>query len=125
MSHAFDWTESVELPVQALEQNEDEQLIEGVFAKMAKSHQITFYKHYQNLIQKYHTLKNYNMDREPDYWNSFYTIELPNHPVSKANGILDGIHAKDISSLIKQKHLMAYTLFRQSLKLQPEILNFG
>jgi hypothetical protein len=38
MSLAFGWIPSVELPVDKIEQNENEQLLESIFAKMAKTH---------------------------------------------------------------------------------------
>lgn len=46
MSHAFNWTPSVELPIEKIEQNENEQLIEAFFAKMAKTHNIENFNHF-------------------------------------------------------------------------------
>lgn len=46
MSHAFHWTPSVELPVDRIEQNENEQLIETFFAKMAKTQYVEFFNHF-------------------------------------------------------------------------------
>lgn len=86
MSHAFNWTPSVELPVDKIEQNENEQLIEVFLTKMAKSQNIEIFNHFQALLAKW---KN-EADR-PDYWTSFYTIDLPLHPVTKMGGILEGV----------------------------------
>lgn len=46
MSHAFHWTRSVELPVDRIEQNENEQLIEAFFAKMAKTQYVENFNHF-------------------------------------------------------------------------------
>jgi hypothetical protein len=38
MSLAFGWLPSVELPVEKIEKNENEQIIEAFYQKMAKTH---------------------------------------------------------------------------------------
>ena len=40
MSLAFGWLPSCELPVDRIERNENEQIIEETFSKMAKTHHI-------------------------------------------------------------------------------------
>ena len=40
MSYAFGWLPSCELPIERIERNENEQLIEATFSKMAKTHHI-------------------------------------------------------------------------------------
>jgi hypothetical protein len=40
MSQAFGWLPSCELPVDRIERNENEQIIEETFSKMAKTHHI-------------------------------------------------------------------------------------
>jgi len=40
MSYAFGWLPSCELPIERIERNENEQIIEATFSKMAKTHHI-------------------------------------------------------------------------------------
>lgn len=77
MSVAFGWTQSCELPVNAIEDNENEQLIETFFFKMAKTHNIQNFEHFQNLMSRYK-----GSAERYDYWQSFYTMDFPAHPVS-------------------------------------------
>jgi hypothetical protein len=44
MAHAFGFRESVELPVNKMEENESKQIIEDMFSKMAKRHHIENYQ---------------------------------------------------------------------------------
>jgi hypothetical protein len=46
MSLAFGWLPSVELPIESIEKNENEQIIETFYQKMAKTHQIENFKHF-------------------------------------------------------------------------------
>ena len=68
MSLAFGWLPSVELPIESIEKNENEQIIETFYQKMAKTHQIENFKHFQKLMSRWK-----NAAERPDYWNSFYT----------------------------------------------------
>jgi hypothetical protein len=87
MAHAFGWLTSCEIPVDQVEQNENEQIIESFFQKMAKTHAIENFKYFEQVLHNWKP-----SEKKPDYKNSFYTaIENPSHPVSKKGGILDGI----------------------------------
>jgi hypothetical protein len=48
MSYAFGWQPSCELPIDKIERNENEQIIESIFSKMAKVHHID---NYQKMVE--------------------------------------------------------------------------
>jgi hypothetical protein len=49
---------------------------------------------------------------------SFYTVDHgTNHPVTKLGGIIEGVHAKDISNLTKSKSPRAATFFGQRVEI--------
>ena len=50
MSQAFGWLPSCELPVDRIERNENEQIIEETFSKMAKTHHIQNYRKYVEIF---------------------------------------------------------------------------
>lgn len=110
MSLAFDWVMSCELPIDRIEQNENEQLIEAFFSKMAKTHQVENFKHFESLLTR-----SKNSADKADYWQSFFTVDQPMHPVSKPGGILEGVQAIDITKLSKAKQPEAYSFFREKL----------
>lgn len=50
MSLAHGWHLSCELPVERIEKNENEQIIETMLAKMAKKHNIDNYKRFSKVF---------------------------------------------------------------------------
>lgn len=50
MGLAFNWLPSCDVPVESIEKNENEQIIETMLAKMAKKHNIENYKKFVSYI---------------------------------------------------------------------------
>lgn len=72
---------------------------------MTKSHYIDNYLYFQELVNT-----RWPKDK-PDYWQSFYTADHPLHPVSEPSGVLQNVHAQDITKLGKGSK--GYKLFRE------------
>jgi hypothetical protein len=113
MSYAFGWLPSCELPVERIERNENEQIIEATFSKMAKTHHFQNYGKFINIFSAQEMSGSRNV-----FSRSFYTVDHGNnHPVSKFGGIIEGIQAKDISNLTRSKSPRAATFFGQRVEI--------
>jgi len=113
MSFAFNWLPSCELPIDRIERNENEQIIEEIFKKMAKTHHIQNYQKFVNIFSVQEMSGNRNK-----FSRSFYTVDHGNnHPAAMMGGILEGVHAKDISNLTKSKSPRAAAFFGKRVEI--------
>lgn len=113
MSLAFGWLPSVELPVEKIEKNENEQIVESMLAKMAKKHNIENYRRFTKVFGS------------QDFTNKFYTVNhASNHPISKMGGILKDVLPKQ-KDQIEPTDQTAFELFNFNFGAYPDTIVFN
>ena len=95
MQHALGWQASVELPVDALEEDDKVQIVEIMLEKVALNHHNENYKRFVQIF-------GVDIVSGSDFGKYFFTVdpeEGKGHPVTNTGGILTSIKAKDIEAL--------------------------
>lgn len=116
MSNAFNWKESVELPVTKIESNEQEQIVETIFSKLAKKHHI---ENYYRLIEIFGDLA---ATQEDGLSKHFFTEDpAGTHLVSKPSGMLQGVTARSLSGM--KTNSAHYKFFRYHMKISPTVVS--